>query len=147
MKDRFLSFAIAAVVAGFGGEQVFAAGEKPESHTAVHELRWVETPFGPEAAIVAGDFTKGRHITYIKFPAGMTTPLHTHSADYTGIVVTGVTRHWLPGKPETEKLLPAGSHWFIPANAEHVSECLPGVECVMAIHQHDAFDFIAVDIE
>ena len=112
------------------------------SHTAINELEWTPTPFGPDASPVAGDFTEGQHITYIKFPAGMTTPIHTHSADYVGIVITGITRHWLPGKPETAKLLPVGSHWAIPAGVEHVSECMSGEECIMAIHQHAAFDFL-----
>jgi len=89
--------------------------------------------------------TSGAHITYIKFPAGMTTPVHTQSADYVGIVITGSTRHWLPGKPETKKMLPPGSHWFIPANVEHVSECLPDAECIMAIYQQKAFDFMPVE--
>ncbi len=120
-------------------------GSANATHTASMDLQWGKTPFGPEASPVNGDFTSGGHITYIRFPAGMTTPLHTHSADYVGIVVTGSTRHWLPGQPETRKLLPPGSHWFIPANVEHVSECLPGAECIMAIYQQQPFDFQPIE--
>jgi beta-alanine degradation protein BauB len=136
---HLLAFSFAACLQPVG---LAYAEPAKESHTAVYELEWAQTPFGPEAAPVAGDFTNGQHITYIKFPAGMVTPVHTHSTDYVGVVITGVTRHWLPGKPESKKILPAGSHWAIPANIDHVSECLSGVECVMAIYQDAAFDFV-----
>ncbi len=94
-----------------------AGTERPPSatHTAVTELQWIATPVGPEASPVSGDFSTGSHITFLRFPAGTTTPLHTHSASYVGIVITGTSRHWLPGRPETEKHLPPGSHWSISA--------------------------------
>ena len=138
-----ITFLLMAMIAP---QTAFAnSGDKhAATHTATMELEWGQSPFGPEVKPVSGDFSKGQHITFIKFKPGMITPVHTHSADYVGIVVTGNTMHWLPGKPETEKILPAGSHWSIPANAKHVSECLPGVECVMAIYQDKPFDFIPV---
>ena len=113
-----------------------------DTHTSLDELQWGPTPFGPEAAVVSGDFSAGKHITYIKFAAGMKTPLHIHSNNYIGLVMSGTTKHWIPNEPNTQKLLPAGSHWSIAANVEHVSECLPGDDCVMAIFQEQAFDFI-----
>ncbi len=116
------------------------AGETSQ-RTPVDALNWVETPFGPLASPVSGDFSKGQHITFIKFPAGMQTPVHTHSHDYVGIVISGITRHFVPGKPKTMVDLPAGSHWSIPADQPHISECLPGDECVMAIFQNQIFDF------
>ena len=112
------------------------------SRTAVQNLQWGKTPFGPDASVVYGDFSKGKHITLIKFPAGMKTPIHTHSHDYIGVVISGVTRHYLPGKPETKTTLAAGSHWNIPGKVQHISECLPGAECVMALYQDKNFDFL-----
>ena len=111
-------------------------------YTEASELTWVKAPFGPDVSMVNGDFSKGGHVTYVKFPAGMATPLHTHTHDYVGIVVTGVSMHWEPGKPETKKKLSAGAHWFMPGNVKHVSECLAGSECIMAIYQQDAMDFL-----
>ena len=119
------------------------SGQVP-SNTPTLNLRWVETPIGPMASPVSGDFTTGAHITYLKFPAGMKTPPHTHSADYVGIVISGNTRHTVKGVPETERTLPPGSHWFMPANVEHVSECIQGTECVMALIQGEKFDFLEV---
>ena len=90
------------------------------SRVAISEINWGKTPFGPLASPVYGDFSKGKHITLIKFPAGTKTPVHTHTHDYIGVVISGVTRHYLPGKPSTMTKLPAGSHWSIPANIEHI---------------------------
>ena len=115
------------------------------THTSSDEVQWGSTPFGPEAAMVSGEFSTGKHLTYIKFTAGMKTPMHIHTHGYIGIVISGTTKHWIPDEPTTQKILPAGSHWSIPAGVEHVSECLPGTECVMAIFQEQAFDFIPVD--
>ena len=112
------------------------------THTAATELHWVDSGFGPQVSPVIGDFSKGEHVTYVKFTAGMTTSLHTHTADYVGIVITGVTMHWEPGKSETEKQLSTGAHWFMPADVRHVSECLPGAECIMALYQSRPMDFL-----
>lgn len=140
------SFAFVALLfvslANVTDTQAVQSSMKKPSNTATTELQWVKTPFGAEASPVSGDFSKGRHITMLKFPPGAKTPLHKHSNEYVGIVISGNMKHWLPGKPETEEQLTAGSHWFMPANTEHISECLPGVECVMALIQEDKFDFV-----
>jgi len=148
MKQNYLMALLAFVVVSsiFGASAI--AGQKSRSDISAHvpttELKWRQTQIGPEASPIQGDFTKGAHITYLKFPAGIKTPLHTHSADYVGIVIGGNMKHWTPGKPETEKKLPPGSHWFIPSKAKHISECLPGVECMLVIIQQQKFDFLPV---
>jgi uncharacterized RmlC-like cupin family protein len=140
MKSSLTANLIWASVALLIGSTFAVAGETSDQ-TPAEQIVWGETPFGPLASPVSGDFSTGQHITFIKFPAGMKTPVHTHTHDYVGIVISGVTRHFEPGKPETEVDLPAGSHWSIPAGLPHISECLPGVECVMAIYQDENFDF------
>lgn len=125
-------------------KNVIAHNGQVPSNTPTSDLPWVETPIGPMASPVSGDFTKGAHVTYLRFPAGAKTPLHTHSADYVGIVISGNARHTVKGIAETERILPPGSHWFMPANVEHVSECIPGAECVMALIQGEKFDFLEV---
>ncbi len=137
-----MGFSLLTTAACAIGVGVAAKNTAPTAHTAADELSWVESGFGPQVSPVSGDFSSEGHVTYVKFPAGMTTPLHTHTHDYVGIVVTGVSMHWEPGKPETKKKLSAGAHWFVPANTPHVSECLPGVECIMAIYQQAAMDFL-----
>lgn len=137
--------AILALTIAISALPVCAASEDAESsHSAFSELEWFETPFGPDASVVYGDFNNGEHMTYIKFLPGMVTPIHTHSSDYTGLVVKGTTMHWQPNKPDTQIELGEGSHWSISANVPHVSECLPGSACIMAIVQQDKFDFLPV---
>ena len=119
-----------------------ALAGKSATHTASTELRWMETPIGVFVSPISGDMTKGKHITYFRFAAGMATPVHAHAHSYVGIVLTGTARHWVPGQPETRTDLAPGAHWSMPAGQEHVSECLPGVDCIMAVVQEGAFDFV-----
>lgn len=121
---------------------VTAHSAKAPSNTPTSDLKWVETPIGAMASAVSGDFTKGAHITCLKLPAGAKTPLHSHSASYVGIVISGNTRHAVKGVPETERILPPGAHWTMPANVQHVSECIAGADCVVAIIQDGQFDFL-----
>ena len=124
------------------GKHQKSSSLKAATNVPVTELKWQETPIGVLASPVAGDFTMGGHVTYLKFPAGAKPPAHTHSADYTGIVLFGNMRHEVKGAPETQRSLPPGSYWSIPANVEHVSECLPGTECVAVLMQNEKFDFL-----
>ena len=110
------------------------------TRSPVSELSWTEVSKGRSVSPVYGDMKTGKHITFIRFAPGMKTVPHTHSNDYVGIVVKGTARHFQPGFPETETVLPAGSHWAIPGEVVHISECLPGSECVFAIYQEAPFD-------
>ena len=119
----------------------FAQAEEPgTSRTPAADVKWMDTGFGPQAAPISGDFTKGKHLSFIRFKAGFKTPLHTHSHDYVGIVVVGQARHFEPGKPETETVLGPGSYWSVKGNVPHISECLPGEDCIFALSQDDSFD-------
>ncbi len=120
---------------------VLVQAEEPStSRTPAADVKWLDTGFGPQAAPVVGDFTKGKHLSFIRFKAGFKTPLHTHSHDYVGIVVVGQARHYEPGKPETETVLGPGSYWSVKANVPHISECLDGQDCIFALSQDDSFD-------
>jgi quercetin dioxygenase-like cupin family protein len=139
MKNRFISIGyIALVGAALSGAAL--ATEPGTTRTPVGDIKWLDTGFGPQASPVVGDFTKGKHVSLIKFKAGFKTPLHTHSHDYVGIVVTGKARHFEPGKPETETVLTPGSTWSVKGNVPHISECLDGEDCIFALSQDAAFD-------
>lgn len=144
MKMKSLA-AMLCAIAGLALVAETALAGDASKRTAVEELKWSKTPFGPMASPVYGDFAKEGHVTYVKFPSGMKTPLHIHSHDYVGVVLSGTTRHYTPGKPKTETLLRAGSHWFMPGNQPHISECLDGEECIMALYQSANFDFKPVN--
>lgn len=115
------------------------------TRTPAYKRQWTKTPFGAFVSKVDGNFAKGKHITMVRFPAGLKTTVHTHSHDYVGVVTTGVARHYEPNKKSTMGKLPAGSHWKIPANVPHISECFEGSgECIMTIYQDANFDFLPV---
>ena len=104
------------------------------------EIVWDVRPNGRTLANIKGDFKTGPHTKIIKFSAGQKTKPHIHSYSYVGVVVKGVAKHFEPGKPETEKILPTGSFWKIPAGLVHISECLPQEDCVFVTQQEGRFD-------
>ena len=137
--------AVCGFIAAMTGGAVTAVHAADQAtRTPLSDIKWTKSPLGVEVFGAFGDASKGPHITYIKFTPGQKTPVHTHSADYTGVVVAGTGRHYLPGKPETETELPVGSTWFMPANLEHISECMPGAACIFAVYQQGPNDFIEV---
>jgi mannose-6-phosphate isomerase-like protein (cupin superfamily) len=109
--------------------------------TPSNKVIWLDTPFGVQASPVMGDFSKGKHITFIKFKAGTSTPAHVHTHDYVGIVVRGRGVHYVPSNKRPTALRP-GSTWTVPANVEHISGCLKGEDCVFALYQDEPFDYI-----
>jgi len=42
-------------------------------YTGATELQWGASGFGPTVSAVNGDLSKGGHVSYVKFTAGMTT--------------------------------------------------------------------------
>jgi len=121
--------------------------QKKATVTRTTDLEWYDAGLGGDIKIspVHGNIQKGEHSTIVRFPAGTITPMHTHSHDYYGIVISGNLKHPVKGQPETDISLPPGSHWFMPANIEHVTECEPGVECVVMLTQEKPFDFKPVE--
>ncbi|GGE16644.1 hypothetical protein GCM10011360_01750 [Primorskyibacter flagellatus] len=137
MITRFLSPILAAALLVQP-----ALADMTTARTPASDVTWLDTPFGVHAAPVHGDFTKGAHVTFVRFKAGQATPVHIHSHEYTGIIVSGVGRHYEPDKPETEVDLPAGSTWYIGANVPHISACNARSDCVFALIQDEPFDYV-----
>ena len=95
---------------------------------------------GPELAIVTGDLQKGGGF-FLKLPAGFKPPLHTHTADYHAVVISGAPRHWIAGEEKKAQPLGLGSYWFQPGGQPHGDEC-PGKEpCLLYIVVMGGFDF------
>ena len=140
LKSYFIAIGSVAVFVAVGAHTFALADGAQTTRTPIGERVWRTLPNGREVSPVSGDMTTGAHITFIRFAPEMKTIPHTHSHDYVGIVVNGTARHYEPGKPETETVLPAGSHWAVPGNVVHISECLPGSACIFAIYQQAAFD-------
>jgi Domain of unknown function (DUF4437) len=89
-------------------------------------------PDGPAIAVLRGDPDTGPSDMLLRMPRG-TSPLHTHSADYTLVVIEGKMRHYARAEDAaTAPALGPGSYWFQPAGSAHGDECVSDV-CLMFI--------------
>lgn len=93
-----------------------------------------------QAAPAYGDLAHGAHGTFIKMPAGFVSPIHTHTGDYWGVVISGVGANGIPGS--TDVPLPVGSYWFQKGGERHVTKCLSANECIFFINQSSKFDYL-----
>jgi len=101
----------------------------------------VKTSIGElKAGSAYGDFSKGRHGTFIRMPAKFVSPLHYHTADYFGVVIQGVAVNTQPGNADV--LLPVGSYWFQKGKENHVTKCISDTDCLFFIYQPDKFDYV-----
>lgn len=108
----------------------------------VSDLEFVTNPRGASFSYPwkADD---GRHGDVIRFPAGFDSGLHTHTAEYRGVVIEGVLTN--PGEGESTSVrLPPGSTWFVPAGLVHATKCVSEQDCLFYVHQQAAFDFTPV---
>lgn len=93
------------------------------------------------AAPAYGDLAHGPHGTFIRMPAGFVSPVHTHTEDYWGVVISGVAANGVPGSHDVP--LAVGSYWFQKGGEAHITKCLSPNECVFFISQQGGFDYVA----
>ncbi len=87
-----------------------------------------------------GNRQQGKHGTFGVFPGGASSPLHTHSGAYHGVVISGVMIN--PFEQEQSPIhMGPGGYWYVPANVEHVTACVSEEPCVFYFHADGAFDF------
>src|SRR6185295_6025631 len=111
--------------------------------TPAADVKWDQAAGAPPMATMWGDRMKGAHGTFLKLPAGMVSPMHTHSIDDNGIVIAGTVSHQVQGQPDGSPLGP-GSYWFMPAKVPHISKCAAGADCLVFIVQPGKFDYVPV---
>ena len=92
---------------------------------------------------VWGDRAIGAHGTIGEFIPGGTSPPHTHSFTYHGVVLSATMVNPFLGQPiEGAQELQAGDYWFVPAGVEHVTACISAEPCTFYFHSEGLFDFI-----
>ncbi len=96
---------------------------------------------------VTGDREAGAHGTFVRIPPGQATPLHTHGAAYSAVVIQGNFENPIPGEVASDVVLTAGSYYHIPAGAEHITRCAQDspVDCMSFFYQDVSFDFAVVE--
>ena len=97
---------------------------------APSELKWEPTARPDTARMnVVGDSTKGPFIFFSRYDAGWELPLHFHTNDLRGVILSGTFVIHVSGLPAKE--LPAGSYFFVPGKTQHTDRCAPGPPCVV----------------
>lgn len=95
-------------------------------------------------AAAYGDRSQGAHGTFGAFPPNFSTPFHTHSGAYHGVVVKGVMTNPFAGEENPPTMEP-GSYWYVPAESVHATACVSNVPCAFYFHADQAFDFKPVE--
>src|SRR4051812_12924161 len=126
-----------------------AEGKAKSGHAVLMmpaDIKWADVPgaAGVQMAAVQGDPSKGGSHFFLKFTPGFSAPLHHHSADHYGTVVTGVMTLTLAGK---ETRLGPGSYWAFTGKAKHSTKCEAGADCVIFIDARSKWDVVPAKAE
>jgi hypothetical protein len=138
MTKKHFSIIGAGVLTALSCVAVAGTLGKPSVSTPVTQLTYGPTGVSDgvhgelNAAPAYGDLAHGAHGTFIK--------VHTHSADYWGVVISGVAVNGLPGSKDVP--LPVGSYWFQKGGERHVTKCISSNECIFFISQNEKFDYV-----
>ena len=141
-----VSFLAAVAVLAQASGAVKKSAPKPVIWPA-DGLKWVDmTPGPPGVKIVDlwGDHTKGAYGAMIKFPAGTTAPLHTHTNGMRVVIVSGTWIHTPEGKAESR--LGPGSYLYQPGGGyRHTTACDKASDCVIFGESSGKFDIMMVE--
>ena len=109
--------------------------------TPADDIKWSDVPGFPgvSLAILEGDPAKGSHHSMMKFKDGFAAPLHHHSCDHFGTVVSGTLILNVDGK---DSVLPAGSFFSFKGRKPHMTRCAPGADCVIALDARGKWDVV-----
>jgi hypothetical protein len=113
---------------------------------AATDLKWTEMKGGPPGSMYSnlwGDIMKGAYGTFIKLPAGMSNPLHSHSSDTKLVVISGT--FWVQPEGGQRKELGPGSYLFQPGKAKHMSGTVAGSDCLVFQESTGKFDFVPAE--
>jgi anti-sigma factor ChrR (cupin superfamily) len=143
--------AVAVLAQGSGeakGKKAPKAGTSAPKFMPAGDLKWMDLdPTGAPGVKIAdlwGDHTKGAYGAFIKFPAGFSAPLHTHTSAMKIVIVSGTFIAGPEGKPEVR--LGAGSYFSQPGgNYRHTTACDKASECLFFAESTGKFDLKPVE--
>ena len=95
-------------------------------------------------AAAYGDRNVGAHGSFGAFPPNFTTPVHTHTGAYHGVVIKGVMTNPFDGE-ESPPTLEPGSYWYVPAGSDHATACVSNFPCEFYFYADAAFDFLVAE--
>jgi len=105
------------------------------------DLKWQDVPDakGVQLAVVEGNPSKGASHFFLKFAPGFSAPLHHHSANHSGTVVSGTLVLTVDGQ---ERKLPAGSYFAFTGKKPHTTRCEAGTDCVLSMDARGKWDVV-----
>lgn len=104
------------------------------------DLKWVDQGMaGISAATVDGDMKKGASHFFLKYPAGLVTPLHHHSPDHYVTVMSGNLVLVVDGKDHP---VPPGSFFALTGKEPHAARCEGKEDCVMLVDARGPWDVV-----
>ena len=97
---------------------------------------------GPQSAVLWGDPVKGPVGIVLRVPAGFDSGVHTHTADYRGVILQGSVTATENDDPKAPGL-PTGTYYLQPGKAPHNNACVSAVDCLIYIEfTNGGIDFI-----
>ena len=94
---------------------------------------------GVEFAPDWGVWTEGAHGQWVRFAPGLTSPLHTHTHGYHGVVIAGTVVNPAAGEEVPVRLGP-GAYWYMPGAAVYATGCVSEEPCLFYTHGDDLWD-------
>lgn len=136
-KQHTLIAVIAAAL--FSAAFVYAADAGKSVVISKADLKWKAMGNGIEAAAVSGDMDKGPSRFFLKYPVGLVTPMHHHTANHHVTVVSGSITLTVGGK---EHRLEPGSYFMLSNRAPHVAKVEGNEAAVFFIQAEAPWDVV-----
>ena len=98
------------------------------------DLKWELDPESKVSmAVLSGDPKTGAYEAFLKFPAGLSIPLHWHTFSNTGVGVAGTVV--ITGNGQSPIELGPGTWGVVPGRLKHTTACKEGADCVLYVRQ------------
>lgn len=133
----------AAVVASVASVPAIADTDGPKKLFAA-DMKWEPLAEGSPLNVVKlwGDpFKDGGYGMLVKLPPGFTTGMHSHSAPYYSVELTGRKIHRGKDEEKSEAYTPGSFTHEVPGHI-HEDVCTGSVDCILFITQQTKFDFL-----
>lgn len=121
-----------------------ALAETPD-HLTPTQLQWQTMIPGVGFAPAYGDWEKGAHGKYVRFDPGTVVPMHTHTNDYHGAMISGQMVNLYDGGQRVD--INSGDYWYVAATRPHGHECVSKEPCFFYTYGDALWDIQLVEAE
>lgn len=139
MKTKY-AFVAAVAVAVLSAAFVSASEMGKSVVLTKSDLKWTAMGnSGVAAAPVSGDMAKGPCRFFLKYPVGLVTPLHHHTANHHVALVSGNITLTVDGK---EHHLGPGAYFMLSDQAQHIAKVEGNEDAVFFIEAEGPWDVV-----